>query len=343
MPVSKGATIINGNELAESIRKDLAVRIETTRKTRPDFQPVLAVVLDRHQNPNADRFYELKAKVGNAVGIMVERVDMPEKASIDVVIQEIRKLNEDDRISGILVQLPLGGHITMDDERTIIEAVSPEKDINGIHSHHIGMYSVRAPRPLVVPCAALAVIAVLESINISIAGLNAVVLGRSDISGGQAALMLRNHDATVTQCHSKTRNIDEIVKRADIVVAAIGKPEFVKGSWIKPGAIVIDFGTNYIPDATKRSGFRMVGDVEFGSASANASYITPVPGGLGPITISMMFRNTFLAAERMWNKRHEIKVDPPKYSVRAFLGSYGLGVWNYFMGTKRYSVSAELS
>jgi methylenetetrahydrofolate dehydrogenase (NADP+)/methenyltetrahydrofolate cyclohydrolase/formyltetrahydrofolate synthetase len=186
-----------------------------------------------------------------------------------------------------------------------MEAISPEKDVDGFHPYNIGHLASRAADPLFTPCTPAAVIRLLESTGVPIAGAHAVVLGRSDIVGNPVAYMLRSLDATVTQCHTRTRNVEAFAKNADIIVSAVGNPEFVKGSWIKPGAIVIDVGINYVSDSTKKSGQRLVGDVEFSAASAVASHLTPVPGGVGPMTVAMLMVNTLQAAERLWNKGHE--------------------------------------
>ncbi|KAI0928913.1 hypothetical protein AcW1_006014 [Taiwanofungus camphoratus] len=185
------------------------------------------------------------------------------------------------------------------------------------HAYNIGHLSSRASDPLFTPCTPTGVIRLLDSTGVPISGSRAVVLGRSDIVGSPVAAMLRNRDATVTQCHSRTKNLPEIVKGADIVVSAIGKPEFVQGSWLKPGAVVIDVGTNYIPDATKKSGQRLVGDVDFASASAVASHITPVPGGVGPMTVAMLMANTLSSAERLWEQARGLKLKPLKLDIQA--------------------------
>lgn len=184
------------------------------------------------------------------------------------------------------------------------------------HAYNIGHLSSRACEPLFTPCTPAGVIKLLDHAGVPIAGSHAVVLGRSDIVGSPVAALLRSRDATVTQCHSRTQNLPEIVKTADIVVSAIGKPQFVQGSWLKPGAVVIDVGTNYIPDATKKSGQRMVGDVDFPSASEVTSYITPVPGGVGPMTVAMLMVNTLKAAERQWNELRDRKLKPLKLDIK---------------------------
>ncbi|RDB21367.1 C-1-tetrahydrofolate synthase, cytoplasmic [Hypsizygus marmoreus] len=306
--------VINGTALAKSIRDGVAERIKTLQATYPRFQPALAIV-QAGERPDSIVYVRMKAKAAEEVGIKFKHVHIPAETSADDVVDIVKNLNDDEQISGILVQLPLGDHVTPDAERHVIEAVSPEKDIDGFHAYNIGHLSSKASDPLFSPCTPSAVIRLLESTGVPISGSNAVVLGRSDIVGSPVASMLRHLDATVTQCHSRTKNLEAVVKGADIVVAAIGKAEMIKGSWIKPGAVVIDVGINYIPDASKKSGQRLVGDVEYSSASLVASHITPVPGGVGPMTVAMLMENTLRSAERLWKKAHGRKVKPLKLNI----------------------------
>ncbi|EEB91105.1 hypothetical protein MPER_10594 [Moniliophthora perniciosa FA553] len=257
----------------------------------------------------------MKAKAAEEVGIKYRHVALPAEASVEEIIDVVKNLNDDDTVSGVLVQLPLGDHVTPEGERLVTEAVSPEKDVDGFHAYNIGHLSSRASVPLFAPCTPSAVLRLIESTGKAIAGSNAVVLGRSDIVGSPVAYMLRNRDATVTQCHSRTKDIERTIKNSDIVVSAIGKAEFVKGSWIKPGAVVIDVGINYVPDSTKKSGQRLVGDVEYSSASQVASHITPVPGGVGPMTVAMLMENTLKSAERLWEQSRQRKVKPLKLNI----------------------------
>lgn len=208
---------------------------------------------------------------------------------------------------GILVQLPLPSHLN---EPTITAAVADEKDVDGFGAKNIGELAKRGGAPLFIPCTPQGVMELLKSTGVELAGKQAVVIGRSDIVGSPVSYLLKNADATVTVCHSRSQNIQEEIGRADIVVAAIGKPEFVKGSWLKPGAIVIDVGTNYIPDSTKKSGQRLIGDVEFASAAEKATYITPVPGGVGPMTVAMLLRNVFNSAKRYSEKQKHRYIRP---------------------------------
>ncbi|KAI0273632.1 FTHFS-domain-containing protein [Gloeopeniophorella convolvens] len=309
------AKLIDGTSIAKSIRDELAQRISARKASYPRFQPQLTIV-QTGARPDSSVYVRMKLKAAEEVGITSTHITLPAGATVEEVVDIVKKLNDDEAVSGIIVQLPLGDHINADGERTVTEAVSPEKDVDGFHAYNIGHLSSRASVPLFTPCTPAGVIRLLESTGVPIAGANAVVLGRSDIVGSPVAAMLRNRDATVTQCHSRTKDLPEIVKAADILVSAIGKPEFVQGSWIKPGAVVIDVGTNYIPDSTKKSGQRLVGDVHFASASNVASHITPVPGGVGPMTVAHLMLNTLKSAERIWEEVRSRKVKPLKLNIQ---------------------------
>ncbi|KAF7363452.1 FTHFS-domain-containing protein [Mycena sanguinolenta] len=308
------AKLIDGQAVAKSVREGVASRISSFQAKYPRFQPQLAIV-QAGERPDSSVYVRMKAKAAEEVGIKFRHVTLPAASTVDEVIAVVKQLNDDEKISGILVQLPLGEHVTPEGERLVTEAVSPEKDVDGFHAYNIGHLCSRASVPLFTPCTPSAVIRLLESTGVSLSGANAVVLGRSDIVGSPVASMLRNRHATVTQCHSRTNGIEAIIKNADVIVAAIGKAQFVQGSWLKPGAVVIDVGINYIPDSTKKSGQRLVGDVDFASASEVASYITPVPGGVGPMTVAMLMENTLQSAERLWEKQRQLKVKPLKLNI----------------------------
>ncbi|KIM49113.1 hypothetical protein M413DRAFT_438274 [Hebeloma cylindrosporum] len=303
------AKIIDGTALAKSIRESVAEKITAKQTVFPRFQPQLAIV-QAGERPDSSTYVRMKAKAAEQVGIKFRHINVPVESSADHIIKLVQNLNTDENVSGILVQLPLGSHITSADERLITEAVSPEKDVDGFHAYNIGHLSSRASDPLFAPCTPSAILRLLKSTGVCISGSQTVVLGRSDIVGSPVASMLRNEDATVTQCHSRSKNIPDIVKNADIVVSAIGQPEFVKGAWVKPGAVVIDVGINYVPDSTKKSGQRLVGDVEFSTVVNIASHITPVPGGVGPMTVAMLMENTLLAAMRQWEFARNRKIKP---------------------------------
>lgn len=234
-------------------------------------------------------------------------VGFPDTVAQPELLQEITKANNDPSVHGILVQLPLPQHLS---EHTVTSAVADEKDVDGFGAINIGELSKRGGRPLFVPCTPQAVMELLRVSGVDPSGKEAVVLGRSDIVGSPVSYLLKNADATVTLCHSKTPNVERIVRSADIVVAAIGKTEFVKGDWLKPGAVVIDVGINYKPDASKKSGQRLVGDVEFDSAVQVASQITPVPGGVGPMTVAMLMQNVVNAAKAYFDRQRDRQITP---------------------------------
>ena len=215
------------------------------------------------------------------------------------LLDKIFHLNNDDSVHGILVQLPLPDHIS---EHAVTSAVSDEKDVDGFGVSNIGELAKRGGKPRFIPCTPRGVMRLLRESGVNLLGKHAVVLGRSDIVGGPLSLLLRNADATVTTCHSRTENIPNYIKQADVLIAAIGKPGYVKGEWLKKGAVVIDVGTNYLPDDTKKSGQRLVGDVDFASAAGNAALISPVPGGVGPMTVTMLLQNVLDSAIAFFKK-----------------------------------------
>ncbi len=206
------------------------------------------------------------------------------------------KLNQDKNVHGILIQLPLPKTLN---EEQILNTVTLEKDVDGFHPINIGRLAQKGREPLAVPCTPAGVIYLLKTILPSLEGKHAIVLGRSNIVGMPVSLLLVRENATVTICHSKTIDLPAVVNKADILVAAIGKPEMVRGDWLKPGAVVIDVGVNRVEDASRERGYRLVGDVAFEEACDIASAVTPVPGGVGPMTIAMLLRNTLAAAERL--------------------------------------------
>lgn len=232
--------------------------------------------------------------------INCEILSFPESITESELVQEIQKLNYDSSVHGILVQLPVPKHIS---EYEITSAVADEKDVDGFGATNIGELAKRGGRPLFTPCTPKGIMYLLQESGVDLKGKNAVVLGRSDIVGSPVSYLLKNADATVTVCHSRTKDLQSIVKTADVVVAAIGQPNFVKGEWLKEGAVVIDVGTNYIKDETRKSGERLVGDVDFASASEVASQITPVPGGVGPMTVAMLLQNVVESANSYFEKQ----------------------------------------
>ena len=213
------------------------------------------------------------------------------------VLDVVARYNADPDVHGVLVQLPMPGHVN---EERVLGAISLEKDVDGFHPINIGRLAMRGRDPLFVPCTPKGCIELLERSGVAIKGKRAVVIGRSNIVGMPAAMLLQRRDATVTVVHSRTPNPEELVRQADIVIAAVGVAEFVKGDWLKPGCAVIDVGINPVPDASKKTGYRLVGDVAYAEALPVAGAITPVPGGVGPMTIAMLLSNTCEGAARAW-------------------------------------------
>ncbi len=223
---------------------------------------------------------------------------MPADVSQDELQELVAELNDDPEVNGILVQLPLPDHI---DEETILNTIDLAKDVDGFHPVNIGRLAMKGRNPLFIPCTPYGVIELLKRSGVQLSGAEAVVLGRSNIVGLPVAMLLQKENATVTICHSRTKDLAAHTREADVLIAAIGRTEMVKGDMIKPGAAVIDVGINQKDDPTKKRGYRLVGDVEFESAQEVAGAITPVPGGVGPMTIAMLMKNTLHAAELVLN------------------------------------------
>ncbi|MFH2101823.1 MAG: bifunctional methylenetetrahydrofolate dehydrogenase/methenyltetrahydrofolate cyclohydrolase FolD [Chloroflexota bacterium] len=286
------AQLIDGKLIAQQVRdqvaKDVAARVASGKP-----KPGLATVLVGDRVDSAT-YVASKQKACQELGMESYHHQLPGDTTQDQVDALVKKLNADPKVNGILVQLPLPSHL---DEERVLQAVSIEKDVDGFSPINIGRLAQKGREPLFVPCTPYGCIYLLEQAGVKIEGANAVVLGRSNIVGMPAALLLIGKNATVTVCHSRTKDIAGVVRQADILIAAIGKTEFVRGDWIKPGAAVIDVGINSKPDDTKKSGYRLVGDVNFDEAKEVAGFITPVPGGVGPMTIAMLMRNTLRAAE----------------------------------------------
>ena len=238
-------------------------------------------------NPASLVYVKAKGKAGDEVSINSFQRTLHKEITQKELLWQISELNNDPKVHGILVQLPLPEHL---DEELILEAISPEKDVDGFHPMNTGRLVIN--KPLFQPCTPLGIIKLIENTGVDISGKEAVVVGRSNIVGKPVAFMLLHRNATVTICHSRTQNLREKIGRADILIAAIGKPAAIKGEWIKQGAIVIDVGINRL------DGGKLVGDVEFDGAFKKASFITPVPGGVGPMTIAMLLYNTVAAAKR---------------------------------------------
>jgi len=286
------AQIIDGKAIAQSIRAEVAAEV-ANRTAAGKLKPTLATVLVGDRADSA-AYVSSKGKACMELGMGSISEHLPADSTQAQVEEVVIRLNADPKVSGILVQLPMPAQI---DEERVLSLLNIEKDVDGFSPVNIGRLAQKGRQPLFVPCTPYGCIYLLEQAGVKIEGANAVVLGRSNIVGLPAALLLISRNATVTVCHSRTRDLPGMVCQADILIAAIGKTEMVRGDWIKPGAAVIDVGINSVPDATKKSGYRLVGDVNFDEASQIAGWITPVPGGVGPMTIAMLMKNTLRAAQ----------------------------------------------
>ncbi len=287
------AQIIDGKAIAATIRAEIAAEVAKLKEEH-GVTPGLATVLVGDRK-DSQTYVRMKKKACAEVGITSFGYDLPGDASQEEVINLVRELNANPDIDGILVQLPLPGHI---DEEAVLSEIDIAKDVDGFHPVNIGRLAMKGRKPLFVPCTPRGIIELLDRSGIEIEGKNAVVLGRSNIVGLPVSMLLLHRNATLTICHSRTKNLPEVTRRADILVAAIGRAEFVQGDWIKPGAAVIDVGVNAVDDPTAKKGYRLVGDVNFEEAKQVAGYITPVPGGVGPMTIAMLLQNTLDGRKR---------------------------------------------
>ncbi|KAL8695193.1 MAG: hypothetical protein Q9218_000231 [Villophora microphyllina] len=297
---------INGTAIAKAIREQINSDIQRTQQTNPRYKPSLTIVQVGDRS-DSSTYVRMKLKAAEEANIICNLVHYPESITEAELLHNITTFNHDPTIHGILVQLPVPKHIS---EHAVTSAVAEEKDVDGFGARNIGELSKRGGRPLFTPCTPRGVMVMLKESGVELKGKKAVVLGRSDIVGSPVSSLLRNADATVTVCHSRTQNLQEELKSADIVVAAIGQPHFVKGDWLKSGAVVIDVGTNYIQDDSKKSGQRLVGDVDYDSASQVASKITPVPGGVGPMTVAMLLQNVIDAATRYFERQKDRRIKP---------------------------------
>ncbi len=308
------AIVLDGNRIAAEIRAEVATDIETMKQS--GIRPGLAVVLVGH-NDASERYVRGKVKSCEELGIYSEQLTPPDTVSTQELVALVDKLNRRDEIDGILVQLPLPPQV---DSKEVLMAVDPAKDVDGFHPVNVGFLSTQ--RPGLVPCTPAGVIEILQRSRVGIAGQEVVVVGRSDIVGKPVAMLLLNHNATVTVCHSKTRDLAAVCRRADILVAAIGRAGMITRDFVKPGATVIDVGMNKVTDRAeferlfagnakreeifRSKGSTLVGDVHPQVAEV-AGRITPVPGGVGPLTIAMLMSNTVKAAQlRRGNRMREL-------------------------------------
>ena len=282
------AILIDGKAFAENLVASVGDAVEKLFKTH-SFKPGLAVVLVG-ENPASEVYVKNKVRQTNNSGMVSIEHRLPEETSEEDLLSLVKDLNEDEKIDGILVQLPLPDHIN---ENSIINSISPSKDVDGFSIPNVGLLSTSGKG--LIPCTPLGCLLLLKDQLGDLTGKNAVIIGRSNIVGKPMAQLLIKESCTVTIAHSKTKNLENVCRNADILVAAVGRPRFVKGDWVKDGAVVIDVGINRLPPEGDKKG-RLVGDVDFENVSKIASAITPVPGGVGPMTIACLLRNTVTAA-----------------------------------------------
>lgn len=285
------AKIIDGKEIAAEVRREVAEK--TAALKAKGTTPCLAVILVG-ENPASVSYVTGKQKALAEAGMADRSMHLPESTTEEELLKIISELNNDKTVHGILVQLPLPKHIN---EEKILLAISPEKDVDGFHPVNVGNLVIG--KKAFLPCTPHGIIVLLQKMNIETSGKHAVVIGRSNIVGKPVAILLarKETNCTVTICHTGTKNMAEITRQADIIIAAAGKPHTLTKEMVKPGAAVIDVGVNRIPDSTKKSGFRLIGDCDFEDLKETAGFITPVPGGVGPMTIAMLMQNTLEAAE----------------------------------------------
>ncbi len=288
------ARVIEGKKIAAGLRRALEARIEKLKKN--GLTPGLAVVLVG-EDPASVSYVTGKGRACEELGMHSEEHRLPETTTESELLALVRRLNGDSRIHGVLVQLPLPAHINSED---IIASISPDKDVDGIHPESLG--KIMLGRPTFIPCTPHGVVKMLVASGVEIAGAHVVIVGRSTIVGKPLANLLIQRgaeaNATVTVCHTGTRSLGHFTRMADILIAAAGRPGLIRADMVKPGAVVIDVGVNRVADASRKKGYRLVGDVAYDEVSEIASAITPVPGGVGPMTITMLMYNTVEAAER---------------------------------------------
>ncbi|KAA8543114.1 hypothetical protein F0562_021391 [Nyssa sinensis] len=294
LPADHKATIIDGKAIAQTIRSEIASEV-CHLSQKYGKVPGLAVVIVGHRK-DSQSYVSMKRKACAEVGIKSFDTDLPEEVPESELIKKVHELNANTDVHGILVQLPLPKHIN---EEKVLSEISIEKDVDGFHPLNIGKLAMKGREPLFLPCTPKGCLELLSRSGISIKGKKAVVVGRSNIVGLPVSMLLLKADATVSIVHSHTPDPESIIREADIIIAAAGQAMMIKGSWIKPGAAVIDVGTNAIDDPSRKSGYRLVGDVDFHEACKVAGWVTPVPGGVGPMTVAMLLKNTLDGAKRV--------------------------------------------
>ena len=284
------AVIIDGKQIAADVRAEVAAKVSELKKK--GVEPCLAVILVG-ENPASVSYVTGKRKALAEVGMADRSIQLPESTSEAELLELIASLNADSSVHGILVQLPLPKHI---DEDKVIMAIDPSKDVDGFHPVSVG--NLMIGRPGFLPCTPHGIIVLLKKMGIETSGKHAVVIGRSNIVGKPVSILLARKDVncTVTMCHTGTKDMASITRQADIIVVASGHPHTLTGDMVRDGAVVIDVGVNRIPDSSKKSGFRLIGDCDFDDLVKKTSFITPVPGGVGPMTIAMLMQNTLESA-----------------------------------------------
>lgn len=292
--MQSASTILNGKALSDAIKEDLKSEVALLNQ-QYGITPCLCVILIGDRS-DSKTYVRMKQQACELIGIKFILIELPTDVKHEIVLAEIKKLNENPDIHAILVQHPWASPIN---ENEVFDAIVPHKNVDGFGVTHMGCLAIktRTNQRDLAPCTALGCIELLDYYKIPIDGKRAVVIGRSQVVGMPVFLMLTNRNATVTLCHTHTQNLPDICKEADILVVAIGQPLFVKADWIKPGATVIDVGMNTIPDQTRKSGTRLVGDVDFDQVKEIAGAITPVPGGVGPMTVAMLLKATVKCAK----------------------------------------------
>ncbi len=284
--------LIDGKSVAESALSEVAAGVSAYSRSRR--APFLAVVIVG-EDPASQAYVKSKVKAAERCGIGSTLIELPAAVDAQRLLERLERLNADPDVDGILVQMPLPPHI---DQQAVIERLSPGKDVDGLHPYNIGRLA--ADKPRFIPCTPLGILELLTRYGVRTEGRRVVVVGRSILVGKPVALLLarkhRNGDATVTICHSRTQDLGSVTRHADILIAAIGAAHAITGDMVKEGAVVIDVGMNRVADAAAKKGYRLTGDVDFESAAPRASLITPVPGGVGPMTVAMLMRNTLQAA-----------------------------------------------
>ncbi|CAI5755509.1 unnamed protein product [Candida verbasci] len=317
--ITLNAEIVSGTKLAKSIRNSIAEKVVKFNQEKfgiddkLKFKPSLTIV-QVGSRPDSSAYVKSKLKAAEGSNIQSKLLKFDENIPQDDLIEEIENLNKDPKVHGILIQLPLPKHI---DETLVTNSVVTDKDVDGFDHYNVGQLNKRGGQPYFKPCTPNGIMQLIKTTGIELKGKDAVVIGRSDIVGTPVATMLRNEDCTVTICHRHTKDLPKVVGNADVIVAAVGIPEFVKGDWVKEGAVVIDVGINYKEDPTAKNGRKLVGDVAFDEVVKKASFITPVPGGVGPMTVAMLCSNVYDASLIHARKAHEHAFKPLSLDLKS--------------------------